>query len=168
MMSTMISLRAIAIAAFASMLTLTGAMAQEAEVASSDYTDISSYLVTPSGGAPDAAPDAMARPQPIGSGYNSASVSQTGQGNVTSVIQLGYANTTSQTQIGDNNVSALTLTGNANTVSTQQVGNSNSYSLNLTGSNNTISQSQVGNGLSYSLSTTMSGKSISVQQAGSR
>jgi len=143
-----------------------GAMAQQAD--GSVYTDLSGYLV---GGSSDAVPQTVQAPQseqPLGTGYNTSSVNQTGSNNETALIQQGFANTATQTQIGDNNVSSLTLTGNSNNVSTLQVGNSNSFSLNLTGSNNTVSQSQVGSNLSYGISSTMSGKSITINQTGAK
>jgi minor curlin subunit len=143
-----------------------GTRAQQTD--GSAYTDLSGYLV---GGGGDAAAQTVQAPQseqPLGAGYNTSSVSQTGSNNETALIQQGFANTASQTQIGDNNISSLTLTGNSNNVSTLQVGNSNSFSLNLTGSNNTVSQSQVGSNLGYSISTTMSGKSITINQTGAK
>lgn len=143
-----------------------GAMAQQTD--GSAYTDLSGYLV---GGGGDAVPQTVQAPQneqPLGTGYNTSSVNQTGSNNETSLIQQGFANSTSQTQIGDNNTSSVNLTGNYNNVSTLQVGNSNSFNVNLAGNNNTFSQSQVGNNLSYSFSTTMSGKSISISQTGAK
>lgn len=163
----MFSIRPAVVAALLALLGFSGAETKAQQIDGSAYTDISAYLVD-GGDSGDAASRGSHSQQPIGSGYNSASVSQTGRGNETSLIQLGYANTTSQIQVGRNNVSALTLTGNSNTVSTMQIGNSNSSSLNIAGSNNTISQTQIGNNLSYSLSTTKSGQSFSVLQTGNK
>jgi hypothetical protein len=164
MIQAALPIRMAAAVTLGSMLMLSSAMAQEPPLSNSEYTDISSYLLSPG----DAARDTSSVQPSAGSGNNIATVNQTGQGNETFVVQQGFSNTATQTQLGDNNVSALSMTGNFNNISTLQIGSGNSASLNITGSNNTMSQSQIGNNLSYSFSTTKSGQSFSVQQTGNK
>ena len=134
------------------------ACAQQA--AQNAYTDLSQYLVNGNQIVPQQTSAATAP------GGLSSSVSQTGLNNVASVTLSGNGNVTNQYQSGSQNSSTLAVRGAQNSVSTSQIGSTNTTSIGVVGNGNSISNLQVGSGLSYQLQVIGTSAPVSVQQYG--
>ncbi|MGO3932767.1 curlin subunit CsgB [Rhodopseudomonas pseudopalustris] len=126
------------------------------------FTDLSGYLVAPSG---QVIPSETVY-SGNSAGQNSATVTQVGSNNSAVVDVQGSRNTTLQTQTGVNNESSILLTGNQNRVRETQIGSGNSADITVSGNNNNITNTQIGSNLGIGVNQIGNGKSVSITQIG--